>query len=872
MFYKMFLNIISFKYKYMETNNLFYYQKNIGTKNYYKLLIFSFIFFIFSFNCTSQTNYYWSNNRKIFLNENKSSIIINFTEIQSELQKLKTISASYIKSFTIDSVDKCVLINFNTFQQQDINKVIKNLAVPMEKIKSASFSLTNKEGDFLWLTNRIVLKLKKGNGLQSIRNIMNDYGMFLYKSSYDMVILEVSEITNTLLASNNLYKSDFVEWCHPDFIAIPVKFDDPLYQYQYYLNNSGQFGGTNDIDINAPEAWMITKGCSDIVVAVIGKGVEEHEELTGRVLSGYTAGVPSGIGAPINSEDGHGESCAGIIAASHNEIGIKGIAPNVKILPINIFSTSLTSEIAASINWAWQNGADVLSNSWGYSCSAYFDDIADAITNARTKGRHGNGSIVVFSAGNNSNDCVTFPANVSGVIAVGAIDKSGQLWDYSAHGNRLNVVAPSGACNLEGDVYTIDRMGNDGYNPFLTSDDLLNTNYTSKFGGTSAACPEVSGVVALMLSVNPDLTEQQVNNIIKISVTDMGMNGKDYYFGYGRIDASRALFESIILQESSCQYTKGDLNLTCINNNKEITFLKSPKTGIAAGTYFAEEYIADATIDFSTPFAWYEGKGLSGANPNNGNYYLIKNDNGSSIYFKTWFYYIKNDEIGNSIEQWVPDDPYNINTRNYVAAPPESLKLKNMVVNIDESKNYRANNYIVVAGNDSYFVVEGNGTGGGNSILKAGISITLSSGFNAKAGSCFHSYIEPNCLTSSNFCSNTQQMLFNNKPENKLYTTTGSNIIFTPLEKNITINDKNIELGFTIFPNPNNGLFSIVLNNNESRINSIEIYNLTGDQVLNKNGLNSNIVKLNIPSFPKGIYFVRIYSNNKTYFSKIICE
>lgn len=96
----------------------------------------------------------------------------------------------------------------------------------------------------------------------------------------------------------------------------------------------------------------------------------------------------------------------------------------------------------------------------------------------------------------------------------------------------MDVVAPSGNCNLQGDVATTDRMGIKGYET---------GNYTLRFGGTSAACPQVSGVVALMLSENPNLTEVQIKNILHNTAKDLGVNGFDFTYGYGLVDAYAAV-------------------------------------------------------------------------------------------------------------------------------------------------------------------------------------------------------------------------------------------------------------------------------------------------------------------------------------------
>ncbi|MFT3946452.1 MAG: S8 family serine peptidase [Agriterribacter sp.] len=226
---------------------------------------------------------------------------------------------------------------------------------------------------------------------------------------------------------------------------------------------------------------------------------------------------------------------------THNT-GIADIAPLCNIVPVNIFfGGETTADIANGINWAWNQGqASVLSNSWGFTTYSQtqpgFDVIIQAINNARTQGRSGLGSIVVFAAGNNFgngvND-VAFPANVNGVITVGACNNAapaGNIWYYSERGPSMDLVAPSGDLNLTGDLTTLDRMGNLGYEV---------GNYTGRFGGTSAACPQVSGIAALMVSVNPILTEAQVKTILQTTATDMGTTGFDNTFGYGRLSCPK---------------------------------------------------------------------------------------------------------------------------------------------------------------------------------------------------------------------------------------------------------------------------------------------------------------------------------------------
>jgi hypothetical protein len=394
----------------------------------------------------------------------------------------------------------------------------------------------------------------------------------------------------------------------PDFV-MPIALHtapptDTYYAYQYYFNQ------TNDIDVDAPEAWNLTKGSSSIVVAVIDEGVASHEDLpSSRLVAGHDAFGLTG-GAPGGNES-HGMASAGLIAASHNTVGVAGMAPNVKIMPVRIFddygNSTSNDKVADAIEFAWTNGAHILSNSWSSgSCdSDWAPPVRDAIEEAMSQGRGGLGSVVVFSAGNTAirsmgnYGCVAFPANVPGVLSVGAATRSGSIQNYSPRDSDLDVVAPSGGlgsstvvgCSganhtrltLGGDVWSLDIAGSPGYNPGnygicpptnyveyvwtpRVGEPTPNNNYTAHFGGTSAACPQVSGIAALMLSSAVEtLTDEAVVSIIQTTADDMGSSGYDQDFGYGRANAYDALYELRI--------TGADVDgPTCLEPNENGTF------------------------------------------------------------------------------------------------------------------------------------------------------------------------------------------------------------------------------------------------------------------------------------------------------------
>lgn len=286
----------------------------------------------------------------------------------------------------------------------------------------------------------------------------------------------------------------------------------------------------------------------------------------------------------------HGNSCSGVIAASHDNEGIAGIAPNCNIMPIRIpFGNYPAETYANAIVFAKNNGAHILSNSWGYGStnSNLFPVIKDAIEDATINGRGGKGCVVVFSAGNTANHeignngFVTFPSNVdvAGVLTVGASDRYDSQSCYSPtsdlnnlYNQIIDIVAPSHraySCQIPTETFeawTIDIPGNAGYNPVkkndcgslpiigsvLPSSGTNHLAYTGHFGGTSHSCPQVSAVAGLILSLNIMLTQQEVADIICSTARKAGNyiyqitpdlpNGTwNPQMGYGVLDAYAAV-------------------------------------------------------------------------------------------------------------------------------------------------------------------------------------------------------------------------------------------------------------------------------------------------------------------------------------------
>ena len=538
-----------------------------------------FLFWISLCKLSAQNPFYYSlEGTTIGLIENPYSLTIHFKQAHNLSKGLGIEYPSYegIRNSERGMCNWAVL-DFSEKVTNPAKDMIEILGLNPEKIESITPGLTTEDGANLWLTPKIFYELKDNISLGDWQEFINRFSILKEDETFTgLPFLEVSEISEVIDIANEIYESGLVKWAQPDFIAsartmsgTPVTPSDTHYSLLYYLNNTGMtinFGNTTaDVDINAPEAWCETTGDPAIVVAIVDVGVEPHEDLkddpgtTDRVLNGYTTSNPTENpgGRPIDDtalpegqKQAHGQAVAGIIAASHNTIGVSGIAPEVQILPVHVFvPIAPVSEYADGINWAWQNGADVINNSWVFGqCTGSFATIETAITSAITLGRGGKGCVVMFSTGqevtgsaSNVYDCVAYPANLSDVIAMGAIDGQGNYPSYANYGPELDLVAPTSGSSVN-NITTIDREGELGYNFTGATLNYADLNYNRWFGGTSTACAIGSGVAALILSKNPALTVSEVRNIMESTArTGSPINISGNQLGNGMIDAQAAL-------------------------------------------------------------------------------------------------------------------------------------------------------------------------------------------------------------------------------------------------------------------------------------------------------------------------------------------
>jgi len=295
--------------------------------------------------------------------------------------------------------------------------------------------------------------------------------------------------------------------------------NDPYFDLQWGLHNTGQAGGTPDADIDAPEAWDIFRGTPSVKIGIIDAGVKaDHEDLSGKVSG------------ELEYTLAHGTHVAGIASAqTNNNIGVAGTDWYAMIHSEDISSFN-PEEIYNDIVDAVDAGSDVLNNSWGGP------DYSTLIRWAFHYAYEMN-VVPIAAMGNDYMERVNWPAAFTCVVAVGATNNDDERSSYSTWGNHIDVVAPGGVnpypYNDEHDIFST-WTGDPDYR-FLA--------------GTSMASPFVSGLASLLKGFRPDYTNDDIMWVIRISSEDINnasYPGWDVYTGYGRINVHIALKYSLL--------------------------------------------------------------------------------------------------------------------------------------------------------------------------------------------------------------------------------------------------------------------------------------------------------------------------------------
>lgn len=269
--------------------------------------------------------------------------------------------------------------------------------------------------------------------------------------------------------------------------------------------------------LKASQAWQVSKG-ANVTVAVLDSGVASIPDLNGQVLSGadFTSGTTSsGDGRTDIDGGGHGTGMASLI--SGNGTAVSGLAPSARVLAVRVMTGDggyTPQELAAGIQYAVQQRVGVINLSVG-------SPDADPVVRQAIRQAIAANVVVVAASGNESASSVDYPAAYPGVVAVGAVDQSGQIWSQSNSGGQVALAAPGVQ------IYRDNNFGQQGTE-----------------SGTSEATAYVSATAALIRSAHPDWTAGQViRDLISTADPGQGQSAGQHsdQYGYGIIDPVKAL-------------------------------------------------------------------------------------------------------------------------------------------------------------------------------------------------------------------------------------------------------------------------------------------------------------------------------------------
>jgi flagellar hook assembly protein FlgD len=352
--------------------------------------------------------------------------------------------------------------------------------------------------------NELIVTFNEKLDNEELKRFFSNFGINSFK------VLKTGEIVS-IEVPENLTPIDLVKSIQTDN---RVKIAEPsvIYKSLYVPTDDGYSLQWHLAKINSPNAWNITKGSSNTIVAVIDGGVDiTHPEFNGVIYKPYNAVN----GSTYVDNDEHGTHVAGIIGALANGKGSVGVSTGVKIMPIDVFSGEYasTTDIVEGIYYAVNNGAKVINLSLGGD--SYSASFQEAVNYASSKN-----VTILAASGNDSSSYIAYPASYSKVLAIGSTNRYDSRSSFSNYGNTLDFTAPGES------IYSTLPVRN---------------NYYGYMSGTSMATPVVSGIVSLMLSRDPYLSDEKVFEILKKSTVDLGIAGWDKYYGYGRVDGAKAL-------------------------------------------------------------------------------------------------------------------------------------------------------------------------------------------------------------------------------------------------------------------------------------------------------------------------------------------
>lgn len=412
-------------------------------------------------------------------------------------------------------------------------------------------------------THKLLFKSQDGNEI-FVESSIEDPVPLAFKFQNDK---ELQTLFKTI-------EPDFSVEIKPSAWPFPETIRDGHFEKQWHLENQAPsaLGRIRGADARVTGAWRLLETAFKdatppiVRIAVLDDGFDiDHPSFEGIVE--YPRDFESGtndprprVFIPLSQSDRHGTACAGVALSTAGASKVLGGNPYAKLIPMRWAPSISGEQIREYFNYVLEHKADVMSNSWGTRSNVYVlpKMSRNAIARFARNGREGKGGLIVFAAGNDNHDINNLPFTYDGfavhpdVIAVSASSSIDRKSWYSNFGKEILVAAPS---NGQLGIVTTDVRGEDrGYSSKNT---IINeVDYNDNFGGTSSSCPLVAGIISLVLTANPNLTAEEVKDILRKTARIIDQtngryqDGHSIYYGYGCINAEDAVRRALEMRQA----------------------------------------------------------------------------------------------------------------------------------------------------------------------------------------------------------------------------------------------------------------------------------------------------------------------------------
>lgn len=543
----------------------------------------------------AETTYFWQGGRKIEVRQDEAAVTIQ-ADTPAEVSEAADGAGVELRAVQPAAPG---LVRAEVVGDRD--DTMAKLRADRNVVHHVYRQATAPENEII-ITESFFLKFKDDTPEDRIRDYFAAENLVVEQRVDEKTYLvRVTDATgrNPLRAANAAATRDDVEYAEPNLVRQLTRFSfippDPLFVSQWHLHAPAAATDlVQGAGIFAPDAWDVTRGRRDVVIAVADDGFDlTHPDFQGdgKVVARLNA-TPALNTAAIDWDDDvhprpgdyHGTPCLGVAVAEGNGVGTVGVAPGCSLVAVR-FPLSMSEAHFITMFRKISTLADVVSCSWGVGPADAPMSIAlrDAMTAvAESGGRRGKGLVICVAAGNNncpvqdlantrtyrfrtqfgiqsySSRIDRWIAAHPSVITVSATTSRKTRSAYSSWGTHISVCAPSDNWD---DLDELSPLGlgitttdNEGFG--AGSDFTAGSRFTNRFGGTSSATPTVAGTCALVISANPALTAKQVKELLQATadkdlslVTDTPVNepgafngsGVSLWFGHGKVNASRAV-------------------------------------------------------------------------------------------------------------------------------------------------------------------------------------------------------------------------------------------------------------------------------------------------------------------------------------------